>query len=65
MDSWPKGWRFRLLLALLFEVPILLHPWWLFVKRRSKYRYVSPCLIALVQLGLGEGDQTIASLEQG
>ena len=27
------------------------------LKLRSKYRYVSPCLIALVQLGLGERDQ--------
>lgn len=35
------------------------------LKLRSKHRYVSPCLIALVQLGLGERDQAIASLEQG
>ena len=35
------------------------------LKLRSKYRYVSPCLIALVQLGLGERDQAIASLAQG
>jgi TolB-like protein/DNA-binding winged helix-turn-helix (wHTH) protein/Tfp pilus assembly protein PilF len=32
---------------------------------RSKHRYISPCLIALVQIGLGERDQAIASLEQG
>jgi tetratricopeptide (TPR) repeat protein len=32
---------------------------------RSKHRYISPCLIALVQIGLGEKDQAIASLEQG
>jgi Flp pilus assembly protein TadD len=31
---------------------------------RSKHRYISPCLIALVQIGLGERDQAIASLEQ-
>jgi TolB-like protein/Flp pilus assembly protein TadD len=32
---------------------------------RSKHRYISPCLIALVQIGLGEKDRAIASLEQG
>jgi TolB-like protein/Tfp pilus assembly protein PilF len=32
---------------------------------RSKHKYISPCLIALVQIGLGERDQAIASLEQG
>ena len=32
---------------------------------RSKHRYISPCLIALVQIGLGGRDQAIASLEQG
>ena len=32
---------------------------------RSKHRYVSPYLIGLVHLGLGEGNQAIASLEQG
>ncbi|HEV1995491.1 MAG TPA: tetratricopeptide repeat protein [Candidatus Acidoferrum sp.] len=35
------------------------------LEERSKHRYVSPCLIALVQVGLGEKDQAIASLEQG
>jgi TolB-like protein/DNA-binding winged helix-turn-helix (wHTH) protein/Tfp pilus assembly protein PilF len=35
------------------------------LKRRSEHRYVSPCLIALVQIGLGERDEAIASLEQG
>jgi TolB-like protein/Tfp pilus assembly protein PilF len=35
------------------------------LKERSKHRYVSPCLIALVQIGLGEKDQAIVSLEQG
>jgi tetratricopeptide (TPR) repeat protein len=32
---------------------------------RSKHRYISPYLIALVQIGLVERDQAIASLEQG
>jgi TolB-like protein/DNA-binding winged helix-turn-helix (wHTH) protein/Tfp pilus assembly protein PilF len=32
---------------------------------QSKHRYISPYLIALVQIGLGERDQAIASLEQG
>jgi len=32
---------------------------------RSKHRYISPCLIALVQIGLGEKDRAIASLERG
>jgi tetratricopeptide (TPR) repeat protein len=35
------------------------------LKERSKHRYVSPYLIGLVQLGLGERDQAIASLERG
>src|SRR5260370_19142888 len=35
------------------------------LKERSKHRYVSPCLIGLIQLGLGERNQAIASLEQG
>ena len=35
------------------------------LKERSKHRYISPCLIALVQIGLGEKDRAIASLEQG
>jgi TolB-like protein/DNA-binding winged helix-turn-helix (wHTH) protein/Tfp pilus assembly protein PilF len=32
---------------------------------RSKHRYISPYLIALVQIGLGERDQAVASLERG
>jgi TolB-like protein/DNA-binding winged helix-turn-helix (wHTH) protein/Tfp pilus assembly protein PilF len=35
------------------------------LQRRSQQRYVSPCLVALVQIGLGQRDQAIASLEQG
>jgi len=35
------------------------------LKMRSAHHYISPCLIALVQIGLGEKDQAIASLEQG
>jgi TolB-like protein/DNA-binding winged helix-turn-helix (wHTH) protein/Tfp pilus assembly protein PilF len=35
------------------------------LEQRSKHRYISPCLIALVQIGLGEKDRAIASLEQG
>jgi tetratricopeptide (TPR) repeat protein len=35
------------------------------LKGRSAHRYISPCLISLVQIGLGERDQAIASLEQG
>jgi TolB-like protein/DNA-binding winged helix-turn-helix (wHTH) protein/Tfp pilus assembly protein PilF len=35
------------------------------LQERSKQRYISPCLIALVQLGLGNRDQAIESLEQG
>ena len=35
------------------------------LEERSKHHYVSPYLIALVQTGLGERDQAIASLEQG
>jgi hypothetical protein len=35
------------------------------LKYRSQQRYVSPCLVALVQIGLGEREQAIASLEQG
>ena len=34
------------------------------LKRRSMQRYISPCTIALVQIGLGERDQAFASLEQ-
>jgi len=32
---------------------------------RSKHRYISPYLVALVQIGLGERDQAITSLERG
>jgi hypothetical protein len=35
------------------------------LEERSKHRYVSPYLLALVQLGLDERDHAIASLEQG
>jgi len=35
------------------------------LEERSKHRYISHCLIALVQIGLGERDQAVASLEQG
>jgi TolB-like protein/Tfp pilus assembly protein PilF len=35
------------------------------LKQRSKQQYISPCLLALVQIGLGERNQAIASLEQG
>jgi TolB-like protein/DNA-binding winged helix-turn-helix (wHTH) protein/Tfp pilus assembly protein PilF len=35
------------------------------LEERSKHRYISPCLLALVHIGLGERDQAIASLEQG
>jgi TolB-like protein/DNA-binding winged helix-turn-helix (wHTH) protein/Tfp pilus assembly protein PilF len=35
------------------------------LEERSKHRYISPYLIALVQIGLVERDQAIASLEQG
>ena len=35
------------------------------LEERSKHRYISPFLVALVQIGLGEHDQAIASLEQG
>lgn len=35
------------------------------LKRRSRHRYISPCLFALVQIALGERDQAIMSLEQG
>jgi predicted Zn-dependent protease len=35
------------------------------LRRRSQQRYISPCVVALVQIGLGEREQAIASLEQG
>jgi TolB-like protein/DNA-binding winged helix-turn-helix (wHTH) protein/Tfp pilus assembly protein PilF len=35
------------------------------LKERSEHHYISPYLIALVQIGLGERDEAIASLEQG
>jgi TolB-like protein/DNA-binding winged helix-turn-helix (wHTH) protein/Tfp pilus assembly protein PilF len=35
------------------------------LKERSKQRYISPYLVALVQIGLGKHDQAIASLERG
>lgn len=34
------------------------------LRSRSQRRYISPCLLALVQIGLGERDQAFASLEQ-
>jgi tetratricopeptide (TPR) repeat protein len=35
------------------------------LEERSKHHYVSPYLIGLVQLGLGERNEAVASLEQG
>jgi len=35
------------------------------LQERSKQGYISPCLIALVHIGLGNRDQAIKSLEQG
>lgn len=32
---------------------------------RSKHRFISPYLIALVQIGPGERDQAVTSLERG
>ena len=40
MDSWPTGWRFWLLVALLFLFPLVLHPWWLFVISATAYALV-------------------------
>jgi hypothetical protein len=37
MDNWPKGWRFWLLLVLLFAFPLVLHPWWLFIISAAVY----------------------------
>ncbi|HEY1804908.1 MAG TPA: hypothetical protein VGG45_10535 [Terracidiphilus sp.] len=37
MDNWPQGWRFWLLIALLFLFPLALHPWWLFVLSTAVY----------------------------
>jgi len=37
MDSWPTGWRFWLLVALLFLFPVVLHPWWLFIISATAY----------------------------
>jgi hypothetical protein len=34
-------------------------------RSKHRYHYISPGLIAVVQIGLGERDQAIASLEQG
>ena len=31
------------------------------LEERSKHRYISPCLIALVHIGLGERDQAFGS----
>jgi TolB-like protein/DNA-binding winged helix-turn-helix (wHTH) protein/Tfp pilus assembly protein PilF len=35
------------------------------LQERSRHRYISPCLIALIQIGLGEKVRAIQSLEQG
>jgi hypothetical protein len=35
------------------------------LEERSTHRYISPYLIALVQIGLGERDRALASLERG
>jgi hypothetical protein len=37
MDNWPTGWRFWLLIALLFVFPVVLHPWWLFLLSAAIY----------------------------
>jgi hypothetical protein len=36
----PKGWRFWLLIALLFLFPIVFHPWWLFVFSLAAYAFL-------------------------
>jgi hypothetical protein len=35
------------------------------LEERSKHRYISPYIVALIQIGLGEKDRAIASFEQG
>lgn len=37
MDRWPTGWRFWLLIVLLFAFPLVLHPWWLFIISAAVY----------------------------
>ena len=37
MDDWPAGWRFWLLVVLLFAFPVVLHPWWLFTISAGSY----------------------------
>ena len=37
MNSWPTGWRFWLLVVLLFAFPVALHPWWLFIISAAVY----------------------------
>jgi len=37
MNNWPTGWRFWLLVVLLFAFPVLLHPWWLFIISATVY----------------------------
>ena len=37
MDDWPAGWRFWLLVVLLFAFPVVLHPWWLFTISADSY----------------------------
>ncbi len=37
MNSWPTGWRFWLLVVLLFAFPVVLHPWWLLIISAAVY----------------------------
>jgi energy-coupling factor transporter transmembrane protein EcfT len=37
MNDWPKGWRFWLLVVLLFIFPVVFHPWWLFALSAAAY----------------------------
>jgi hypothetical protein len=37
MDTWPTGWRFWLLVALVFLFPLVIHPWWLFIISTAAY----------------------------
>lgn len=37
MNNWPTGWRFWVLVVVLFAFPVVLHPWWLFIISSAAY----------------------------
>jgi hypothetical protein len=51
--GWPQGWRFWVLIALIFFFPVVLRPWWLFMASAALYAL----LVLLLIRGQHNSDQ--------